>query len=57
MKIIDYGYLLPSLIIIFGIPLLLYLKLAHYPTKSLDITIYGSTIETALLAYYIDKNI
>jgi hypothetical protein len=57
MKIVDYGYLIPSIIIIVGIPLLLYIKVAQHPTRSLDLTIYGSTIETALLAYYIDKNI
>lgn len=44
MKIVDYGYLIPSLIIIVGIPFLIYIKLAQHLTKPLDITIYGSTI-------------
>lgn len=57
MKIVDYSYLIPSLIMILGIPVLFYLKLSSHETHSLSITIYGSTIETALLAYYIDKNI
>ena len=57
MKIVDYGYVIPSLIILVGIPLLLYIKLSQHTANPLDITIYGSTIETAILAYYIDKNI
>lgn len=44
MKIIDYGYLIPSAIVILGIPLLMIIKLSQHSTNPLDITIYGSTI-------------
>lgn len=44
MKIVDFGYLIPSIIILLGIPLLFYIKLVTHSTKSLDVTIYGSTI-------------